>query len=54
LPHASQPNNPLIAEPLFLAKYIEKAGSGTFDMVKRCKKAGMREPEFKVDGAFLF
>ncbi len=53
LPHASQPNNPLIAEPLFLAKYIEKAGSGTFDMVKRCKKAGMREPEFKVDGGFF-
>ena len=53
LPHASQPNNPLIAEPLFLTKYIEKAGSGTVDMVKRCKKAGMREPEFKIDGGFF-
>lgn len=53
LPHASQPNNPLIAEPLFLTKYIEKAGSGTVDMVKRCKKAGMREPKFKIDGGFF-
>ena len=53
LPHASQPNNPLIAEPLFLTKYIEKAGSGTVDMVKRCQKEGMREPEFKIDGDFF-
>jgi len=53
LPHASQPNNPLIAEPLFLAKYIEKAGSGTVDMVNRCQKAGIRKPEFKVDGGFF-
>ncbi len=22
-------------------------------MVKRCKKAGMREPEFKIDGGFF-
>jgi len=53
LPHASQPNNPLIAEPLFLTKYIEKAGSGTVDMVKRCQKAGIRKPEFKIDGGFF-
>jgi len=53
LPHASQPNNPLIAEPLFLTKYIEKAGSGTVDMVDRCRKAGMRKPEFKIDSGFF-
>jgi len=53
LPHASQPNNPLIAEPLFLAKYIEKAGSGTVDMVNRCQKAGIRKPEFKIDAGFF-
>jgi predicted HTH transcriptional regulator len=53
LPHASQPNNPLIAEPFFLTKYIEKAGSGTVDMVKRCRKAGMRQPEFRVDSGFF-
>ncbi len=45
--------NPLIAEPLFLAKYIEKAGSGTVDMVNRCQKAGIRKPEFKIDAGFF-
>jgi predicted HTH transcriptional regulator len=53
LPHASQPNNPLIAESLFLTKYIEKAGSGTVDMINRCNKAGMRRPEFRSDGGFF-
>ncbi|HJH32755.1 MAG TPA: transcriptional regulator [Methanosarcinaceae archaeon] len=53
LPHASQPNNPLIAEPLFLTKYIEKAGTGTVDMLERCRKAGMREPEFRLDSGFF-
>jgi len=53
LPHASQPNNPLIAEPLFLTKYIEKAGSGTVDMLERCRMAGMRQPEFSIDSGFF-
>ncbi len=53
LPHASQPNNPLIAEPFFLTKYIEKAGSGTVDMLKRCRKAGLRSPEFRIDSGFF-
>ena len=53
LPHASQPNNPLIAEPFFLTEYIEKAGSGTVDMLKRCRVAGMRQPEFRVDSGFF-
>ncbi|MBW2738885.1 MAG: DUF4062 domain-containing protein [Deltaproteobacteria bacterium] len=52
-PHASQPNNPLIAEPFFLTKYIEKAGSGTVDMLKRCRKAGLRSPEFRIDSGFF-
>lgn len=26
-PHASIPRNPLVAEPMFLARYAEKAGS---------------------------
>lgn len=53
LPHASQPNNPLIAEPLFLTKYIEKAGSGTVDMIARCRRVGIRSPEFKMDSGFF-
>jgi predicted HTH transcriptional regulator len=53
LSHASQPNNPLIAEPLFLTKYIEKAGTGTVDMIERCLAAGMRRPEFRMDAGFF-
>ncbi|MBN2099556.1 MAG: DUF4062 domain-containing protein [Dehalococcoidia bacterium] len=46
-PHASIPRNPLIAEPLYLAHYIEKAGSGTLDMIARCREAGLPEPDFE-------
>ncbi|MDA8124123.1 MAG: DUF4062 domain-containing protein [Deltaproteobacteria bacterium] len=52
-PHASQPPNPLIAEPLFLTKYIEKAGTGTVDMLERCRAAGMRRPEFCTETGFF-
>jgi predicted HTH transcriptional regulator len=50
LPHPSIPHNPLIAEPLFLARYIEKAGTGTLDMIARLREAGLPEPEFRQDG----
>ncbi len=46
-PHASIPRNPLIAEPLYLARYIEKAGSGTLDMIERCGEAGLASPDFE-------
>ena len=49
-PHASIPHNPLIAEPMFLATYAEKAGSGILDMLSRCRKAGLRGVEFREDG----
>jgi predicted HTH transcriptional regulator len=53
-PHASHPANPLIAEPLFLAKYIEKAGTGTLDMIQLCRKHDLMEPEFRLDdGSFV-
>ena len=53
-PHPSIPVNPLIAEPLYLSKYIEKAGSGTLDMLDLCRSAGLRPPEFRVDvGCFI-
>jgi predicted HTH transcriptional regulator len=50
IPHASIPRNPLIADPLFLARYIEKAGTGTLDMIARCREAELPEPEFRQDG----
>ena len=53
-PHPSLPVNPLIAEPLYLSKYIEKAGSGTLDMIELCRSVGLRPPEFRVDvGCFI-
>ena len=49
-PHASIPRNPLIAEPMFLARYAEKAGSGILDMIARCREAGLPTPEFRQSG----
>ena len=49
-PHASIPRSPRIAEPLFLARYIEKAGTGTLDMISQCAQAGLPAPEFRQDG----
>lgn len=47
--HASVPRNPLLAEPLFLAGYIERAGTGTVDMIDLCTAAGLQPPEFRQD-----
>ena len=49
-PHASIPRNPLIVEPMFLARYAEKAGSGILDMIARCREAGLPTPEFRQSG----
>lgn len=45
-PHPSIPRNRLLCEPLYLARYIERAGTGTIDMIRVCKNAGLPEPEF--------
>ncbi len=49
-PHASIPRNPLLAEPMFLARYIEKAGSGILDMIALCREAGLPAPGFRQEG----
>ena len=49
-PHPSLPYNPLIAEPMYLTKYIERMGTGIRDMIRRCRKAGLQEPEIRIDG----
>jgi predicted HTH transcriptional regulator len=48
--HPSVPNNPLIAESLYLTRYIEKAGSGTQRMIELCREAGLPEPVFEQRG----
>ena len=48
------PNNPLIAESLYLTRYIEKAGSGTQRMIELCLEAGLPEPQFEQrSGSFV-
>ncbi len=48
--HPSIPRNPLLSEALYLAHYIEKAGTGTLDMIARCREAGLAEPDFEQRG----
>jgi len=45
-PHNSIPANPLLAEPMYYAGYIERLGTGTGDIIRLCKEKGLREPEF--------
>lgn len=52
--HPSVPNNPLIAESLYLTRYIEKAGSGTQRMIELCREATLPEPSFELRaGSFV-
>ena len=51
--HRSVPANPLLAESLYLAEYIERMGTGTLDMIRRCVEAGLPEPEFAVTDGFV-
>jgi predicted HTH transcriptional regulator len=48
--HASVPRNKRISEALFLANYIDKVGTGTLDVIAKCREAGLPEPEFFQDG----
>lgn len=52
-PHASVPANPLLAESMYLVNYIERMGTGTLDMIRRCIAAGLPEPEFTVTDVFV-
>lgn len=45
--HSSEPTNPVIAHPLFLAGYIEHLGTGTTDMITACEEYGLRAPDFR-------
>tara|TARA_B100001093_G_scaffold266619_1_gene255029 strand:- start:490 stop:1200 length:711 start_codon:yes stop_codon:yes gene_type:complete len=48
--HPSIPTNPLIAESLNLARYMERAGSGTQTIIQFCKDLGLLEPLFEQRG----
>lgn len=51
-PHCSFPTNPLLAEPMYLAGYIERMGTGILDMIKACREAELKEPEFVQNETF--
>ena len=51
VPHSSEPVNPLIARPLYLAHYIESLGTGTLDVIRLCREAGLPLPEFQQRGS---
>ena len=50
--HPSVPANPLLMEPLYLAKYVERMGTGTLDMINRCQDASLPKPEFSATSEF--
>ncbi len=52
-PHPSVPANPLLAEPLYLTKYIERMGTGIGDMIRECRKAELPEPQFSMSDGFF-
>ena len=51
--HPSVPYNPLMAESLYLARYIERVGSGTQTMIELCREACLPEPQFEQRGGFF-
>lgn len=49
--HKSVPINPLLARAMYLKGYIEKAGTGTEDMIAKCLEWGIPAPEWTEDDA---
>lgn len=49
-PRISVPANPLIAEPMDLAKSIERLVTGIRDMIERCRASGLGEPGLQSEG----
>lgn len=47
--HKSIPVNPTLAAPVYLAGYIERLGTGTLDMVRKCEEKGLRTPTFTLN-----
>ena len=48
--HPSVPRNESIVRCFYMIKYIEQWGTGTNRIVRLCKQAGIKEPEFKESG----
>lgn len=50
--HGSFPANPLLVEPMYLAGYIDRIGTGTSDMIRLSKEAHLKELEFILEVGF--
>ena len=51
--HISIPRNYLLCDVFYKAGLIESWGSGTLKVVKLCKEAGLKEPEFEQNRGFF-
>lgn len=51
-PHASFPPNPLLAEPLYLAGFIERPGTGIPDMIRSIIATRLQDPELVQEEEF--
>ena len=52
--HRSEPQNPLIADVLYIRRVLESWGRGISLMVDECLKAGLPKPEFYTNGNFVW
>ena len=50
--HVSVPCNPRLTGPLSRTEYMESFGTGTGDMIERCREAGLPDPSFHEDRGF--
>ncbi len=50
--HASYPTNPLLAECLYQAGYIERFGTGTLEIIRLSEEAHLNDPDFNIDEGF--
>ena len=53
-PHRSYPQNPIIANALYMTAFLESWGTGVNRIVKACKTVGLSEPEYGTDGCFVW
>lgn len=51
-PHQSIPFNTILAQPIFMAGYIERLGTGTGDIIRSCTKKGLLTPLFEQEDSF--
>ena len=47
--HRSIPVNPLLAQGMYLRGYIEHVGSGTGDIIEKCRESGLPPPRWESE-----